>query len=649
MRIRTRRWCALLCCALIASLLVPSTALAALPFTVRSITNNGLISSEAVPDLDGRYLVYSWSSALLPGNGVDVIVYDLKTGSTRSLSGAGNQSNPRIAEPWVVYMDDAAGDAEIKAYNIEEDSTVTLTANGTDDVGPDIDGTLVAWMDSPVTPRNIRWRDLATGETGTVPGVSHPNGVTVDKRRIVYYDDKVAGTWGVYVYNVDTGNEITVRQVNSANTSIADTCLFGDVASWTEWSNATPGDKNIVSGILSTGTLAYTANLPGIQQYPTRSRDITPFQDERSGTPDIYTYWAEEITTHHPVATGTGIQITPEAFGRRVVYEQDDDIKLSSAAPRVKRIAGANRYSTAVAIRDAHYYGTDHFVIASGEDFPDALCASGLAGALECPLLLTPGDYLPADVAASIQAMGDPTVWIVGGPAIIGSTVRNALKSTYHVEEVYGANRYETARIVAFRIVDYMNNASESGFGDTAFFVRGDEFPDALAVAPHAYALQAPIVLVEPDTLPDAAANVVRFAPIKRGYIAGGESAVSDTTKASIDTLIVANGGSATQRWWGNDRYATAVACAEAGVAAGWLDLDMIGIATGLSYADALAGGAACGYFGSPLVLTAPTTVPSAVSAYFTRNDYRFGSLDVFGGTAAVSEAVKNNLGGRLK
>jgi len=53
-------------------------------------------------------------------------------------------------------------------------------------------------------------------------------------------------------------------------------------------------------------------------------------------------------------------------------------------------IAGANRYATAVAVsKKAFPAGADAVVIATGENWPDALGGSALAGALGGPILLT--------------------------------------------------------------------------------------------------------------------------------------------------------------------------------------------------------------------------------------------------------------------
>jgi hypothetical protein len=61
-------------------------------------------------------------------------------------------------------------------------------------------------------------------------------------------------------------------------------------------------------------------------------------------------------------------------------------------------------------------------------------------------------------------------------------------------------------------------------------------------------------------------------------------------------------------------------------------------VATGLNFPDALAGAAAAGYVGGPLLLVTGTTVPPATAAELSR--LRPGSVIVLGGTTVVSDAV---------
>jgi hypothetical protein len=108
--------------------------------------------------------------------------------------------------------------------------------------------------------------------------------------------------------------------------------------------------------------------------------------------------------------------------------------------------------------------------------------------------------------------------------------------------------------------------------------------------------------------------------------------------------MLVANGGNASERWQGADRYATAATCAENGIDRRWLDLDVVGIATGANFPDALGGGAACGYWGSPILLTQKSAVPPALANFMTAHDKDFGGLWVFGSDVVISDGVMDTL-----
>ena len=59
------------------------------------------------------------------------------------------------------------------------------------------------------------------------------------------------------------------------------------------------------------------------------------------------------------------------------------------------RVAGNDRYQTSAMIAEAKYPGgvpSGNVVVATGADFPDALAGNYLAGQLEAPILLTPGE-----------------------------------------------------------------------------------------------------------------------------------------------------------------------------------------------------------------------------------------------------------------
>jgi len=100
--------------------------------------------------------------------------------------------------------------------------------------------------------------------------------------------------------------------------------------------------------------------------------------------------------------------------------------ELAAVAP-VTRLAGANRYETAGAVADEVFTHEDRALLAFGGNFPDALVAAAAGVRLKAPVLLVTHDEIPA---ATRQALDHPAKahdWIVGGEAVIGPEVFNAL------------------------------------------------------------------------------------------------------------------------------------------------------------------------------------------------------------------------------
>jgi hypothetical protein len=110
-----------------------------------------------------------------------------------------------------------------------------------------------------------------------------------------------------------------------------------------------------------------------------------------------------------------------------------------------------------------------------------------------------------------------------------------------------------------------------------------------------------------------------------------------------VDPLNTLLGGSAnTERLFGANRYATAVAIADYAVTEAEHTWDRVGIATGEDYPDALAGGVLQGKVGSVMVLTtADKPAPRHRTALSTNAD-AIDTVTFFGGTGAVSTAVRN-------
>ena len=110
-------------------------------------------------------------------------------------------------------------------------------------------------------------------------------------------------------------------------------------------------------------------------------------------------------------------------------------------------------------------------------------------------------------------------------------------------------------------------------------------------------------------------------------------------------TVIVAVGGQAAsavgtladESFAGSDRYGTSAQLARGPLF--WPN-EFWGLASGNNFPDALSGGAVMAYLGGPMLLTAPTVLPATVRSALSAQHAMYGTGAIFGGTAAVSDAV---------
>ncbi len=207
------------------------------------------------------------------------------------------------------------------------------------------------------------------------------------------------------------------------------------------------------------------------------------------------------------------------------------------------------------------------------------------------------------------------------------------------VERIGGVNRYSTAAMIAERIVEEDPDA-----GDLVFLARGDLFADALTASPVAYTNHAPVLLVRPDEMPAATVDVIETLGTSKAVIVGGTSAVSGNVAAKASALVA----SPTERISGANRYATAANFSEWAVDNGYAAWNVVGVATGLDFPDALSGGAGLGTQNGTLMLTPKDSVHPALDALLSDVGDDIVKLQLFGGVNAVDEATKTQLMGYL-
>ena len=96
--------------------------------------------------------------------------------------------------------------------------------------------------------------------------------------------------------------------------------------------------------------------------------------------------------------------------------------QLRTAGFQVRRLGGASRYETAVRLMDAaSEEPPTEILLASGEDFPDALAAAALAAQVGGELYLTRAACVPAAPREAIRIAGDVPRTAVGGAAIVSA------------------------------------------------------------------------------------------------------------------------------------------------------------------------------------------------------------------------------------
>ena len=93
----------------------------------------------------------------------------------------------------------------------------------------------------------------------------------------------------------------------------------------------------------------------------------------------------------------------------------------------VRRIAGANRYATALAISHEFFDSARIGFVATGMNFPDALAGGPAAAVSIGQILLVPGTALPTGVADEIRRIGMQRAYVLGGSASVSDSVVAAI------------------------------------------------------------------------------------------------------------------------------------------------------------------------------------------------------------------------------
>jgi putative cell wall-binding protein/uncharacterized protein YkwD len=308
----------------------------------------------------------------------------------------------------------------------------------------------------------------------------------------------------------------------------------------------------------------------------------------------------------------------------------------------VTRLAGQNRSETA-ALACARAFPNPNLVkaviVATGDNFPDALAASYLAGVAGAPILLTPKNNLDNYTRAQITRLKPQTVYIAGGTGAVSAKVQEqiaALAVHPKVKRISGEDRYATALNIAREAISL-----DSTTPTELFLATGESFPDALAVSPFAVQKNIPVLIIPASGITTAVKQFIASNGIKAVTILGGTHAVSAKTQSALATLLGARNVS---RLDGSTRYETAARIVNDLLARYQITPTVVAVGSGESFPDALSGGASLGARGGVVLLTPATSLHAAAGNSLTALLASQPQLEILGGKAAIDARVESTL-----
>ena len=208
------------------------------------------------------------------------------------------------------------------------------------------------------------------------------------------------------------------------------------------------------------------------------------------------------------------------------------------------------------------------------------------------------------DVTVTTTPSGTNTSNLVGGATLFAATTS--------VQRVAGVDRYATATAL------FTDEFADPTRAHAAVITSGANFPDALSANLLASALGTGVLLTDPSSLSPSVALELASDDVDNVYLVGGTAAISAKVATQIAAIHVlgvpTNPAIVVSRFAGADRFATnnlvdETVATGSGSTATAQTFNTAIVATGNSFADALAVGPIVYAEGIPLVLTNSTSL----------------------------------------
>ena len=234
-------------------------------------------------------------------------------------------------------------------------------------------------------------------------------------------------------------------------------------------------------------------------------------------------------TSIPPTTCGVLTRLAPQQIvvvgGPGVISDQVVTALRAYTSGTVGRTYGRDRYATAAALAAGYFApGVSDVLIATGENYPDALAGAAAAGAAKVPVLLVTPTAIPAETVNELKLLKPERITILGGTGAVPAAVASALAGyAPTVRRLSGADRYATAVAI-----------SQAYFGSAGrvFLATGSGFADALSAAALAAEAGGPVLLSDFACVP--AADLTEISRLSAGVITliGGPGALSPAVAA---------------------------------------------------------------------------------------------------------------------
>ncbi|MBZ4664130.1 MAG: cell wall binding protein [Caloramator sp.] len=282
------------------------------------------------------------------------------------------------------------------------------------------------------------------------------------------------------------------------------------------------------------------------------------------------------------------------------------------------RYAGVNRYLTSVEVSKKGFNRADIVIIASGENYSDALCAVPLSKKYNAPILLVSRNKIANEVVEEIKRLEAKQAFIVGGNAVVSDEVKMELeKIGVDVTRISGKDRYETSYEVA-KLLNF----------DKAVIVSREGFADALSISSIAAKNGWPILFTKKNQLPEQIKELINTSKPEEVYVIGGVAVISDDVINNIENAV---------RIAGKDRYETNLEIAKK--FNNEINYERIFVATGKNFPDGLFAGTLAAMTNSFVFLTGDG-VSESIKNHIIENRLDNTIVFVVGGYKVVTEEI---------